>query len=317
MTSRDSSLKIVALGGGHGLAAALRALKTITNDLTAIVGVSDNGGSSGRLRAEFDVIPPGDLRMALIALCSDSDHGRMWADVLQHRFSGDGQLSGHAVGNLLITSLWQQNHDIISGLDAVCDLLEAQGRVLPLSLQPLDVVADVEQSDGKLSTVFGQVAVATAPGNIKNLRFEQKSAKACAQAIEAITSADVIVMGPGSWYTSVVNHLLLKDLAQALVSAKAKKILITNLASQTGETQFFTPAKHLVVLHDMAPKLKFDLLVVDTKNASPEFELAAELISGNILVADVCKNGTTDTHDETLLANVLSNYLELSKSKEG
>jgi uncharacterized cofD-like protein len=317
MTSRGSDLKIVALGGGHGLAAALRALKTITKDLTAIVGVSDNGGSSGRLRAEFDVIPPGDLRMALIALCSDSEHGRMWADVLQHRFSGDGQLSGHAVGNLLITSLWQQNHDIISGLDAVCDLLEAQGRVLPLSLQPLDVVADVEQSDGKLSTVFGQVAVATAPGTIKNLRFEQKSAKACAQAIEAINSADVIVMGPGSWYTSVVNHLLLRDFAQALVEAKAKKILITNLASQTGETQSFTPAKHLVVLHDMAPELKFDLLVVDTKNASPEFDFAAELISENILVADVCKDGTTDAHDETLLANVLSNYLELSKSKEG
>jgi uncharacterized cofD-like protein len=317
MTFINPKLKIVALGGGHGLSASLRALKTITSDLTAIVGVSDNGGSSGRLRAEFDVIPPGDLRMALIALCSDSEHGRMWADVLQHRFSGDGHLSGHAVGNLLITSLWQQNGDIISGLDAVCDLLEAQGRVLPLSLQPLDVVADVEQSDGELSTVFGQVAVATAPGTIKNLRFEQKAAKACSQAIEAINSADVIVMGPGSWYTSVANHLLLKDLANALVEAKAKKILITNLSSQTGETQSFTPARHLAVLHDMAPRLKFDLIVVDTKNASPDFDSAAEQISENVLVADVCKEGSLDTHDSTLLAEVLSTYLELSTSKEG
>ncbi len=313
----NSNPKIVALGGGHGLAAALRALKTLTLNLTAIVGVSDNGGSSGRLRAEFDVIPPGDLRMALIALCSNSEHGRMWADVLQHRFSGDGTLSGHALGNLLITSLWQKNENIIAGLDAVCDLLEAQGRVLPLSLQPLDINAKVETSNGELQNVQGQVAVATVRGRIKNLSFEQKDAKACPETLNAISQADVIVMGPGSWYTSVVNHLLLPELADALVASKAKKILITNLSNQSGETESFTPAEHLKVLREMEPRLQFGAIIVDEKNLSPEFEIAAKEICDNILVAKVENESKIDTHDPALLGRVLRQYLELSNSQEG
>jgi len=317
MTSNILNPKIVAIGGGHGLAASLRALKTISMNLTAIVGVSDNGGSSGRLRNEFDVIPPGDLRMALIALCSNSEHGKMWADVLQHRFTGNGQLSGHAMGNLLITSLWQQNENIISGLDAVCDLLEAQGRVLPLSLQPLDVVAEVEQFNGEAVTVHGQVSVATSLGVIKNLRFEQSNARACPQAIQALVDADVIVMGPGSWYTSVVNHLLLKDLADTLVTAKATKILITNLASQAGETESFTPGQHLKVLHEMEPRLKFDAVLVDSRNASEDFEESAREIARDLLVASVSHDSSPDTHDSTLLAQVLRQYLELPKKQEG
>jgi uncharacterized cofD-like protein len=312
MIASISNPKVVALGGGHGLAASLRALKSLTMNLTAIVGVSDNGGSSGRLRSEFNVIPPGDLRMALIALCSNSEHGRMWADVLQHRFPGTGQLSGHSLGNILITSLWQQNNDIVAGLDAVCDLLEAQGRVLPLSLQPLDIVAEVEDPNGKSETLQGQVAVATAPGRIKNLCFLQKDATACPEAIDAIEKADVVVMGPGSWYTSVANHLLLSDLADALIETSAKKILITNLSSQSGETESFTPAEHLSVIHEMDPRLMFDLIVVDTKNSSEEFAIAARAISKELLVANVSNANGEDTHDSTLLAQVLSPYLELS-----
>lgn len=309
--------KIVALGGGHGLAASLKALKTLTKDLTAIVGVSDNGGSSGRLRSEFNVIPPGDLRMALIALCSDSDRGKLWAEVLQHRFSGEGQLSGHALGNLLITSLWQRNDDIIAGLDAVCDLLEAQGKVLPLSLQPLDVVADVVHDDQTLQTVRGQVEVATARGKIVNLRFEQPEALPTLEAIQAIRHADVIVMGPGSWYTSVVNHLLVKDLALALVESSAIKILITNLCSQTPETESFTPSEHLNVLHEMAPHLKFDLVVVDEKNMSDDFAEAAKKIAKDVVVEKVEDTKNPDTHDSARLAVVLRRYLELPLSEEG
>jgi len=317
MTSNNDGLKIVALGGGHGLAASLKALKTLTSNLIAVVGVSDNGGSSGRLRSEFDVIPPGDLRMALIALCSDSERGRLWADVLQHRFEGQGQLSGHAVGNLLITSLWQKNHGIVAGLDAVCDLLEAQGRVLPLSLQPLDVAADVVQKNGQLVKVSGQVAVATAQGEIKNLHFEQEDAKVCPEVLNALDEADLIVMGPGSWYTSVVNHLLLREVTDSLETSKAKKILITNLVSQTDETKTFTPAKHLEVLHEMAPSLNFDLVLVDSRNASEEFEIAAQAISNQIMEADLADKTNEAVHNPTQLANAINSFLELSSKQKG
>jgi uncharacterized cofD-like protein len=317
MSFDSRNLKIVALGGGHGLAASLRALKTITPNLTAVVGVSDNGGSSGRLRSEFDVIPPGDLRMALIALCSESDRGRLWADVLQHRFSGTGQLNGHALGNLLITSLWQQNDDIVAGLDAVCELLEAQGKVLPLSLKPLDVVAEVVQADGIFKTVKGQVAIATAKGEIQNLRFEQQNSRACPEVIEALSQADVIVMGPGSWYTSVVNHLLLNDVSKALISSTATKILVTNMVSQTDETKSFTPAKHIDVLHEMSPDLVFDVVLVDTKNVSNDFNEAALKISNQVISADLADSVNPEVHNPTLLAQTIYQYLELSIKQKG
>ncbi|MGD9955898.1 MAG: 2-phospho-L-lactate transferase CofD family protein, partial [Candidatus Nanopelagicales bacterium] len=139
----SSGARVVALGGGHGLAASLRALRRVTDDVTAIVAVSDDGGSSGRLREEFDVVPPGDLRMALAALCGDDTWGRTWSRVVQHRFAGDGPLAGHSLGNLLITALWEETGDIVTGLDWVGALLGAHGRVLPVATVPLEVVADV------------------------------------------------------------------------------------------------------------------------------------------------------------------------------
>ena len=135
------SSRVVALGGGHGLAASLSALRLVCEQVTAIVTVADNGGSSGRLREDYDVLPPGDLRMALTALCDDSEWGQIWSDVLQHRFTGDGQLSGHALGNLLIVALWQQHEDPVTGLDLVGRLLSARGRVLPMAAVPLELTA--------------------------------------------------------------------------------------------------------------------------------------------------------------------------------
>ena len=144
---RDSP--VVAFGGGHGLAASLSALRHLTRDVTAVVTVADNGGSSGRLRQEFDCLPPGDLRMALAALCDDDDWGSTWARVLQHRFATDGSLDQHAVGNLLIVALWELLGDHVDGLELVGRLLEAQGRVLPMPLVPLEIVAQVEESSGE------------------------------------------------------------------------------------------------------------------------------------------------------------------------
>ena len=139
---------VTALGGGHGLAASLTALRFVTDDITAVVTVADDGGSSGRLRDEFGVLPPGDLRMALAALCSDTEWGHTWRDVLQHRFAGDGPLGGHALGNLLIVALWELHEDPVSGLDLVGRLLQARGRVLPMAAVPLAIEADVSGLDG-------------------------------------------------------------------------------------------------------------------------------------------------------------------------
>ena len=164
-------LRVVALGGGHGLAANLRALRLLADDITAVVTVADNGGSSGRIRTEMPVLPPGDLRMALAALCEDSDWGSIWGDVIQHRFATDGELDGHALGNLLIVALWQILEDPVEGLDQMAELLGARGRVLPMALDPLDIEARVVGADGQARTVSGQYQVATAEGRVEDVRL--------------------------------------------------------------------------------------------------------------------------------------------------
>src|SRR3954454_11523191 len=218
-------LRVVALGGGHGLSANLAALRHVVKDLTAVVTVADNGGSSGRLRREFGVLPPGDLRQALSALCGDDDWGRTWARVLQHRFSSTGEMHNHAVGNLLIVTLWELLGDHVDGLDWVGRLLGAHGRVLPMALTPLDITASVRGADpaapDELSTVRGQVEVASASGQVTAVHLEPESPRACPEALAAVASADWVVLGPGSWFTSVIPHLLVPELRQALVRSTA------------------------------------------------------------------------------------------------
>lgn len=166
--------RVAALGGGHGLSASLQALQLVTDRITAIVTVADNGGSSGRLREEFDILPPGDLRMALTALCDSTEWGLQWRDALQHRFAGDGPLGGHALGNLIIASLWDLRGDPVSGLDFVGRLLGARGRVLPMSTEPLEIRAMVqgaEPGSDEVTEVVGQVQVATTPGRVQSIRL--------------------------------------------------------------------------------------------------------------------------------------------------
>src|SRR6188768_778694 len=178
---------VVALGGGHGLYASLRALRPVSETLAAIVTVADDGGSSGRLREELGVVPPGDLRMALSALCEDTEWGTTWRDVLQARFESDGPLDGHAVGNLLIAALWSHTGDVVGGLDWVARLLRAEGRVLPLSDQPVAITAVIDGPDGP-GTVFGQVAVASASGRIVSLALIPERPHVPPATLEAIAS---------------------------------------------------------------------------------------------------------------------------------
>ncbi len=260
---RPPSHKVVALGGGHGLYASLSGLRRVTRELTAIVTVADDGGSSGRLRREFGVLPPGDLRMALAALCGDDAWGTTWSRVIQHRFAGASDdygaegLAGHAVGNVLIVALWELLGDTVQGLDWVARLLGAHGRVLPMAAVPLDLVAEVEGADpdrpDDLSIVRGQVACATTTGRVRSVSLIPADPPACPEAVQAIGAADWVVLGPGSWFTSVLPHLLVPELAAALISTRARRLVALNLAPQPGETEGFSPHAHLEVLADHAP----------------------------------------------------------------
>jgi uncharacterized cofD-like protein len=310
-----TSLKVVALGGGHGLAASLAALRHVVSDLTAVVTVADNGGSSGRLRREFGVLPPGDLRQALAALCGDDDWGRTWARVLQHRFSSHGEMDEHAVGNLLIVALWELLGEHVDGLDWVGRLLGAQGRVLPMSVAPIDITAAVRGIDPDnqqaLTTVRGQVEVASTAGQVVSVALEPKEPPACPEALAAVNAADWVVLGPGSWFTSVIPHLLVPELREALVTSRARKVVTLNLEPQTGETDGFSPETHLEVLADHAPDLKLDVVLADRKSVVDTDQLRATAASfgAELVVADVAAADGSPRHDHVKLANAYAGFL--------
>lgn len=306
--------RVVALGGGHGLSVSLQALRRVTSELTAIVTVADNGGSSGRLRSEFGVLPPGDLRMALAALCGDDRWGQTWAQVLQHRFASEGELDGHAMGNLLIVSLWQLLGDHVLGLDWVAGLLGAGGRVLPMSTVPLDITAQARGLDDadpeRLSWVRGQVEVATTPGLV-SVELDPVDPPACPEAVRAVLEADFVVLGPGSWFTSVLPHLLVPDLRAALTSTSAQLIITMNLVSQAGETQGLTPVDHLEVLQRHAPDLRVDHVVVDPSVIARRGDLdrlVAEY-GAALTVADVRDETEPDKHNPQKLADAYAQLL--------
>lgn len=299
---------VVALGGGHGLSASLSALRHLTDRLTAVVTVADDGGSSGRLRRELGVLPPGDLRMALSALCDDSDWGRLWRDVLQHRFASAGTLHDHAMGNLLIVTLWELLGDPVTGLDWVGRLLDARGRVLPMAAVPLDIEATVRGVDpaepDAASTVFGQVAVALTPGNVVSVRLVPQAPPACPEAIAAVRSADWVVLGPGSWFTSVLPHLLVPELSAALHETGARRCVTMNLGQQKGETDGFSPETHLEVLAAHAPDLRVDAVLADPSAVEDPVTLAraAQHLGGQLIMRQVSLGDGTARHDPLRLA---------------
>jgi uncharacterized cofD-like protein len=306
---------VVALGGGHGLAASLSALRRVVDDLTAVVTVADNGGSSGRLRREFGALPPGDLRMALAALCGDDDWGQTWARVLQHRFSSHGDMNEHAVGNLLIVALWELLGGHVEGLDWVGRLLGAHGRVLPMAVTPIDITAQVLGVDPEapqaVSTVRGQVEVASTTGQVVSVHLVPDDPPACPEALEAIRAADWVVLGPGSWFTSVIPHLLVPELREALVTSPARKVVTLNLEPQAGETDGFSPETHLEVLAAHAPDLKLDVVLVDRGSVVDEAQLehTAAALGARLVVADVAAEDGSPRHEPTKLANAYAGFM--------
>ena len=307
--------KVVALGGGHGLAASLQALTRVTDDLTAVVTVADDGGSSGRLRDELGALPPGDLRMALAALVGDDERSRTWGRLLQHRFQGTGALAGHAVGNLILTGLCEMTSGVVESLDLVGLLVGARGRVLPASTVPLQIVAQVvglNPSDPWLvSEVVGQVAVATTPGSVCALRLEPENPPACAEAVAAVLAADFVVLGPGSWFTSVLTHLLVPDIREALTKTAAQKVLALNLAPQAGETDGFSPENHIEVLATHAPELVLDVVLADRDAVLDSRGLmsAVESAGGRLVLAPVALGDGTPRHDPERLAAAFASIM--------
>jgi uncharacterized cofD-like protein len=316
---RDSGLAVVALGGGHGLAATLSALRLMSDSITAVVTVADDGGSSGRLRAELDVLPPGDLRMALSALCDDTEWGRTWRDVLQHRFTSQGSLDQHAVGNLLIVALWELLGDTVQGLDWVGRLLGARGRVLPMAAVPLQIEADVIEADGTCHVIRGQSVVALTHGRIQHIRLLPSSPPACPEAIEAVRAADWIVLGPGSWYTSVMPHLLVPELSAALHETAARRVVTLNLSPEIGETAGMGAAAHLQVLAQHAPELRIDAVVADP-SAVPDIALLVaqtDSMGARLLLRQVGTGDGSPRHDPLRLAAAYRDVFEDSLGDVG
>ena len=267
-------IKIVAIGGGTGLATLLKGLKPYLDpdagqsginpriSLTAIVTVTDDGKSSGRLRGEFSVLPPGDIRNCLVALAQE-DH--FMTRLFRHRFPGDGAIGGHSLGNLIILALNQMNGSFLKAIDQAREILGIRARVLPSTLDRVDLVAQVGNR-----LVRGQVAIKSQNAPIRRLTIAPPDARALDEAVEAILEADLITLGPGSLFTSVIANLLVRGIANALVESKAKKIYICNAMTEVDETDGFTAADHVEQLLDYAPKLRLDYALFNSASISDE-----------------------------------------------
>ena len=250
--------RIVAVGGGTGLSMLLSGAKNITNNLTAIVSVGDDGGSSGRLREEMGILPPGDIRHCITALADDED---LVNKLFKYRFKNGEGLEGHSFGNLFLTALYDITGDMVSAVGASSRVLSIRGRVLPATLDDMKLVAEME--DGRI--VHGESTIPEAHGRIKRLFTEPANCKALEDVIQAIRNAELIILGPGSLYTSVIPNLLVKQISEEIIKSKARKIYVCNIMTQPGETDNYTVSDHLKALiqHSGSNKIVDAVLVND------------------------------------------------------
>jgi uncharacterized cofD-like protein len=291
----------------------LSALRDISSEITAVVTVADNGGSSGQLRSEFGVMPPGDLRMALSALCSDDEWGSSWAEALQHRFESSGPLNGHALGNLLLTALWNLNNDPVVGLDKVGELLRIVGRVLPMAAIPIEIEATLKPlSSGQSGRVIrGQVEVAEAAGEVVSVRLIPDSPPVLPEVLEAIENAEWITIGPGSWYSSVLPHLLVPQIRTALANSNAKIVVFLNLDARTvkDEASALSPEVQIEFLKTHAPEVKIDYLVADNSIKTTGLEAIAQKYEAQLILSDLAHHPGSDQHDRFKVLSTLKKLI--------
>ena len=304
----NGSLKLVAIGGGTGLSSLLAGLKRFVGErtqelwlesLSAIVTVSDNGGSSGRLREELQMLPPGDIRNCMIALSEDST---LLSHLFRYRFRGSGDLAGHSFGNLFLAALTEVTGDFVEAVRLSSEVLAIKGHIFPATTDDVQLVAELE--DGR--EVHGETQITASRSRIVRLRLVPEQCLPLPGALEAIGNADVITIGPGSLYTSMVPNLLVERVADAIGAARATKIFIANLMTQPGETDGLGFWEHLNTVRSYAPQIQFDYAIVNDRAISSE---QAELYRADgayqILLEDDGVTNAGDNQIEIVRADLL------------
>ncbi|MBK9767809.1 MAG: YvcK family protein [Chloracidobacterium sp.] len=324
-SDNTSGLKFVAIGGGNGLSTLLSGLKRFVDagadepiwidDLSAIVAVSDDGGSSGRIRDELQMLPPGDIRNCMVALSEDS---LTLSKLFQHRFSGDGDLGGHNFGNLFLAALTEVTGDFAEAVKLSSEILASKGQIYPATVADVRLAAELK--DGK--TVRGETKIGHVGPMIKRLFLEPEDCQPLPEALTAIASADVITVGPGSLFTSLIPPILVKGVSEAIAASRAVKIFICNLMTQPGETDGLSSRLHLELVRQYAPQIDFDYVIVNDHpisesqlekyasegaeqigvhgSISPKTIDGAEIVYGNLL-----DEGEMVRHDSERLAQVV------------
>jgi uncharacterized cofD-like protein len=313
--SRKHGPKIVAIGGGHGLATLLRGLKTVSHNIYAVVTVADDGGSSGRLRESLGILPPGDVRNCLAALSDDED---LLAQLFQYRFTNaDESLKGHSFGNLFISSMAEVTGSFEQAIAESGRVLAVSGRVLPATLENVQLIADIRNPDSnEISRVVGESKVTETAGIIKRVMLEPNNPAAYPEVIQSVLSADLIVIGPGSLYTSILPNLLVRDITSAIRASQALKIFICNVATQVGETEGFTCGDHLRVVEEHVGSNIFDIIVANEIAPSKYHqnvegvEIEDELsMKYNVYKADLIDVENPWRHDPEKITQVLMDLL--------
>lgn len=327
---------LVAIGGGTGLSTLLAGLKRRVGQennedfwfkhLSAIVTVSDDGGSSGRLREELQMLPPGDIRNCMIALSEDSS---LISKLFRYRFRGSGELGGHSFGNLFLAALTEVTGDFVEAVRLSSEVLASKGHIFPATINDVRLVAELE--DG--TSVRGETQISASRSRIRRLRLEPEQCLPLPEALSAIRSADVITVGPGSLYTSILPNLLVSRVAQAIGEATATKIFICNLMTQPGETDGYTARQHLEIVKEYAPEIHFDYIVVNSRRISEEQtlryaaegavqigindDLQAAGLAGEteIIREDLLHAGEKVRHDSETLARVVIACWQRAKAR--
>lgn len=313
---RNRGPRIVAIGGGHGLATLLRGLKAHTGNLTAVVTVADDGGSSGRLRESLGILPPGDIRNCLAALSNDED---MLTQLFQYRFSGSSGLEGHSFGNLFITALADLTGSFESAVVESGRVLSVNGRVLPSTLHDVKLVASMELPHSLNEVrVVGESKIPEMAGRVRRVWLEPDNAPAFPPVIQAILGADIIVVGPGSLYTSILPNLLVQDLLASIDASRAVKLYVCNIATQAGETDSFTCYDHLRALEGHVGEDLFNIILCNDNYKgemgpnSVWVKVDEETLSdARTHTADLVDDSYPWRHDSVKLAQVIMDiYLE-------
>jgi len=312
---RERGPRIVAIGGGHGLSTLLRGLKIYTRNLTAVVTVADDGGSSGRLRESYGILPPGDIRNCLAALSNDE---QMLTQLFQYRFSGEGELDGHSFGNLFITALADISGSFEGAIAESGKVLSVSGRVLPSTLHDVRLVADMQIPNSLNQVrVEGESRIPKMAGRVNRIWLEPNDAPAYPPVIKAMLNADMIVIGPGSLYTSLLPNLLVHDLMGAIRASRAVKVYVSNIATQIGETDFYSCYDHVRVLEEHVGDRLFDVILCNDNhdgqlNANSEWVRVDEqtMQDARVRSDDLVDDQYPWRHDSNKLAATLIEILD-------